>query len=41
MGKTKKHRHDKDDSTIKYIILITAVLNLVRSVVDIIKNLTG
>lgn len=40
MGKGKKNRRDKD-GTVKYIILITAVLNLIRAVLDIIKHFTG
>lgn len=34
----KKNRRDKD-STVKYIILVTAIFQLVRAVVDLIKLL--
>lgn len=32
---------DNQDVTLKIIVLITAVLNLVKALVDIIKSLTG
>lgn len=38
-------RHGKKDGnqdvTLKLIVLITAILNLVKALMDIIKNLTG
>ena len=39
MGKKKKGSNQ--DLAVKLIILITAILNLVKALVDIIKSLTG
>lgn len=37
MGKKKKNGNQ--DKTLKIIVLVTAVLNLIRSIADIIKQL--
>ena len=34
-------RGGNQDLTLKIIVLVTAVLNLVKAVMDVIKNLTG
>lgn len=34
-------RGDNQDLALKLIVLITAILNLVKALVDIIKSLTG
>lgn len=34
-------RGGNQDVTLKIIVLITAILNLVKALMDIIKNLTG
>lgn len=34
-------RGGNQDLTLKIIVLITAILNLIRALMDIIKNLTG
>lgn len=39
MGGKKKNRNE--DQSLKILILVTAILNLVRALMDIIKNLTG
>ena len=39
MGGKKKNRNE--DQILKILILVTAILNLVRALMDIIKNLTG
>lgn len=39
MGGKKKNRNE--DKTLKTLLLITAILNLIRALMDIIKNLTG
>lgn len=39
MGGKKKNRNE--DQSLKILILVTAILNLVRTLMDIIKNLTG
>lgn len=36
----KKNRRNKDDRTTE-LVLITAILNLIRAVLDIIKYFTG
>lgn len=40
MAKKKKNRRN-EDSTVKYIVLATAILNLICAVFDFIKALTG
>lgn len=39
MGKKKKKRDE--DKTLTTIVLITAILNLVNTLLDIIRRLTG
>lgn len=39
MGGKKKNRNE--DQSLKILILVTAILNLIRALMDIIKNLTG
>ena len=39
MGGKKKNRNE--DRSLKILILVTAILNLIRALMDIIKNLTG
>ena len=34
-------RNGKQDSALHNIVLLTAVLNLIKSLIDLIKNLTG
>lgn len=37
----RKKKSGNQDTTLKIIVLITAILNLIRSIVDCIKQLTG
>lgn len=37
----KKKKNGNQDTTVKIIVLVTAILNLIRSVVDLIEKLTG
>lgn len=39
MSKGKKN--GKQDTALKLIVLLTAILNLIKAVVDLITNLTG
>lgn len=34
-------KNGNQDKTVKIIVLVTAILNLIRSVVDLIEKLTG
>lgn len=36
-----KKKSDKQDTVAKLLVLITAILNLVKALVEIIKSLTG
>lgn len=38
---SKRKKSGNQDNTVKYIVLVTAILNLIRSLVDIIQKLTG
>lgn len=40
MGKKKRKKSGKENKTLEWIVFFTAILNLIQSVVDIIKNLT-
>ena len=37
----KKKKNGNKDTTLQIIVFVTAILNLIRSVIDLIKNLTG
>ncbi len=39
--KRQKKNRRNEDSTLKYIVFATAIIQLVRAVVDLIKLLTG
>lgn len=39
--KRQKKNRRNEDSTLKYIVLATAIFNLIRAVVDLIESLTG
>lgn len=41
MGQKKKSNRQNEDSALKKLILITAIANLIKSVVDLVKSLTG
>lgn len=37
----KGSKKDKNDSPVKTIVLVTAILNLVKALIDLINRLTG
>lgn len=37
----RKKKNGNKDTTLQIIVFVTAILNLIRSVIDLIKNLTG
>lgn len=39
MNKNKRKKSDNQDKTLKIIILITAILNLIKTTIDIIQSL--
>lgn len=36
-----KKKSGNEDKSVKYIILVTAILNLVKALIDFIRSLTG
>lgn len=41
MSRKKKSSHKNDDNLLHTIILVTAILNTIKSVIDLIKSLSG
>jgi hypothetical protein len=37
----RQKKNGNKDTTVQIIVFVTAILNLIRSVVDLIKNLSG
>lgn len=37
----RQKKNGNKDTTLQIIVFVTAILNLIRSVIDLIKNLTG
>ena len=37
----RKKKNGNQNTTLQIIVLVTAILNLIRAVVDLIDNLTG
>lgn len=40
MGKKKPKKSGKENKTLERIVFITAILNLIQAVIDLIKNMT-
>ena len=37
----RQKKNGNKDTTLQIIVFVTAILNLIRSVIDLIKNLSG
>ena len=37
----RKRKNGNEDRTVKIVILVTAVLNLIKALIDLINRLTG